>query len=455
MMIQLNKRIAQLALCASISALLTACGGGGEGDSVTPPSTPNTPTSPSTPSTPNNNDGGGSDSPSDPTPTPSASITSSATTAVVNDQVTVSWSSVGATTCTATGNWSGQLAASGTQSIKLTATGTVNYGVSCGTQTASVNVKVLGQYVAIPDAVFADALTRVGYPVTNGQMLTTDALSIKRLCITSMKDSYGAADSNGVAVFTNTSIPDNGVKCAYTSAGKYITDLTGLESMVNLQSFRIEHQQFHTVDLSTLKDVILVSLWGNPLTSIDFTGNSALLFLGLSETSLTAVDLTGLTSLVELGVQQDSAKTLPYTLPNGTVVKGFASLDLSKTPVLQRLYVANNGLTSLDLSKNPVFRELHARNNALQTLDLSGLTALDYVIVANNNLTSLNLKGIAYGGIPSRFYAENNPGLTTIFVTNPAAWTSAGVATQAAWSAGQASSTVVSVDSQAQFVAAP
>jgi Subtilase family len=54
-----------------------------------------------------------------------------ATSVVVGNSTTITWSSVNATGCTATGSWSGTLAASGSQSVKPTAAGTDTYTLTC------------------------------------------------------------------------------------------------------------------------------------------------------------------------------------------------------------------------------------------------------------------------------------------------------------------------------------
>jgi hypothetical protein len=53
------------------------------------------------------------------------------TSVVVGTSTTITWSSVNATGCTATGSWSGTLAASGSQSVKPTAAGTDTYTLTC------------------------------------------------------------------------------------------------------------------------------------------------------------------------------------------------------------------------------------------------------------------------------------------------------------------------------------
>lgn len=120
-----------LALCTALS--LAACGGGGGGG------------------------GGGGSSPSPgsggntppPAPTPSATLTASASSVAVGQPVTLTWSSqnTGATNCQASGNWSGSLAASGTQVVTTTANATAtpytaSYGITCGTASGNVAVSV-------------------------------------------------------------------------------------------------------------------------------------------------------------------------------------------------------------------------------------------------------------------------------------------------------------------------
>jgi hypothetical protein len=68
-----------------------------------------------------------------------------ATSLVVGNSTTITWSSVNATGCTATGSWSGALAASGSQSIKPTAAGTDTYTLTCANAagpSASSSVKL-------------------------------------------------------------------------------------------------------------------------------------------------------------------------------------------------------------------------------------------------------------------------------------------------------------------------
>jgi len=75
------------------------------------------------------------------------SLTLAAASVAVNSPTTISWSSVNASGCTASGSWSGSLTASGSQTITPTAVGTASYALACSngagssaTTTASLTV---------------------------------------------------------------------------------------------------------------------------------------------------------------------------------------------------------------------------------------------------------------------------------------------------------------------------
>lgn len=108
-------------LILSILATLTACGGGGG------TSTPATPT---------------------PTPTPTVTLTLSATKVSLGKSSTVTWSSTNATSCTASGSWSGVQAISGALPQTPTTSGANAYTLTCigaggsASQTATLTVPI-------------------------------------------------------------------------------------------------------------------------------------------------------------------------------------------------------------------------------------------------------------------------------------------------------------------------
>jgi uncharacterized protein YjbI with pentapeptide repeats len=336
----------------------------------------------------------------------------------VGQNITLNWTGVNLTNCSFSGANSTQtITASGSLVVAASSSGDKIFSVNCSEKAASVAVKVLDGSISIPDTVFADALNRLGYPVVNGRVSASDLLRLKKLCITSMQGYYGTSDQNNTSIFSNTSVPDYGVNCAYTSG--YIQDISGIESMLNLESFRIEHQRFSLINISPLKNLSFFSLWGNPIQVIDLSSNTALRNVGLSETSLRSVDFSNLNLVEEIVVSNQEGLSRPYTKQNGTVVYGMASVDVSSNLNLKRLYVQNVGLTNVVFPRNNSLQEFWGAGNMFSSLDLSGMSNLSYVILYDSPiLENINIKGIAQSGVPSRLITTNSPNLRQIKVTS-------------------------------------
>ena len=87
--------------------------------------------------------GGGTPAPT-PTPAPNVTISSSSSSASVDSAVTISWSSTNASSCTASGAWSGSKATSGSESFTLSAADDYSFTLACsgtgGSGSASVTV---------------------------------------------------------------------------------------------------------------------------------------------------------------------------------------------------------------------------------------------------------------------------------------------------------------------------
>lgn len=410
-----------------LSSILVACGGGGGGSS-TPTPTPGSgsgsnpvsqqqPPAPPTCTAPQVlTNGVCVTPPAPPAPvTDTVTLTPSVTSVAVNTSFNLTWSSNNTDVCTASGDWSGVLASTGTQAVTPTTVGTANYTITCGTTPASTSVNVLAQYVSIPDPVFADALTRLGYPVTNGKMLTTDAQSITKIIITSMANYYGQADVNNTSVYSNSSVLDNGAKVAYTT-GALISDVTGLESFTNLQTFRIEAENITSINLAPLTNLTFMSLWREPLVSIDLSHNVALQSVGLSETSLTTVDLSAQVNMVEAALQQ--GQTTPYTTGanNNVTVTGFNSINFANDTNLTRLYIGSNNLTSIDLSaaKNSL-QECWCGGNPFASIDFTGFTQLQVVmLMQDTSMTTVKMSAVT----PRNFNTIGSTVLSQVLVPN-------------------------------------
>jgi len=128
-----------------------------------------------------------------------------------------------------------------------------------------------------------------------------------------------------------------------------------------------------------------------------FKGNMDVFNKGIS-------DLTGIEAFVKI-------KKL-YCYGNS-----LTSLDVSKNTALTTISCYNNKLTSLDVSKNTALAYLYCRSNALTSLDVSKNTALIKLNCSENTLTNLNVANGNNKKITS-FVTIKNPNLTCIQVDN-------------------------------------
>ncbi len=137
-----------------------------------------------------------------------------------------------------------------------------------------------------------------------------------------------------------------------------ISDLTGIESFVNLKK----------LDCSR-----------NNITSLNTASLTGLQQLDCSYTMLTALDVSMMPNLQIL---------VCYIAP-------IANLNISNLSNLQLLHCAYNEITSLDLSTVPNLKTLYCYANSLSTLDLSNCPLLQYLDCTGDNLTLLNVDGLS------------------------------------------------------------
>ena len=102
-------------IALTIALVLSACGGGSGSDSADD-GTDNTPAT--------------------------ASITASPKTLMVENSTTITWSSTGASSCTASGAWSGNKSLSGSESIVMNESGEHSFILTCGSASANVLITV-------------------------------------------------------------------------------------------------------------------------------------------------------------------------------------------------------------------------------------------------------------------------------------------------------------------------
>jgi hypothetical protein len=159
----------------------------------------------------------------------------------------------------------------------------------------------------------------------------------------------------GIDKDKNGSVSQSEAESAYTLVltNWSISDLTGIEQFVNLDSLYCD---------------------SNNLSSIDLTKNIKLQFLNCNDNNLTTLNLKQNKSLEEL------------ICDNNKLVE----LDVSKNQVLWFLWCNNNQLEQLDLTQNLRLRKLHCESNRLSSLDISKNVLLEGLDFAYNNIESID-----------------------------------------------------------------
>jgi len=222
-----------------------------------------------------------------------------------------------------------------------------------------------------------------------------------------------------------------------------ITDLTGIEDFVTLQSLDCHYNQLVSLDLSSNTALINLICLSNQLSTLNVSTNTALTYLDCSFNQLSTLDVTTNTALTylsctsnQLSILDVSTNTaLTYlscygnqlsTLDVSTNIaltklicfsNQLITLDVSTNIALTHLNCFQNQLNTLDVATNTALTYLGCASNQLSTLDVTTNTALIYLFCFNNQLTNLNVKNGNNTNFTT-FNATTNPNLTCIEVDN-------------------------------------
>ena len=158
-------------------------------------------------------------------------------------------------------------------------------------------------------------------------------------------------------------------------SAKNISDLTGIEAFINLDTLLCVGNQLTSLDVSKNTALEMLYCAINQLTGLDVSKNTALDRLYCATNQLTSLDVSKNTLLTSLDCEDNQ----------------LTSLDVSKNTALEWLFCYNNQLTSLDVSNNITLRGLKCYNNQLTSLDVSSNTRLTWLYCGENQLTSLDV----------------------------------------------------------------
>ncbi|MFC2089632.1 T9SS type A sorting domain-containing protein [Bacteroidota bacterium] len=193
-----------------------------------------------------------------------------------------------------------------------------------------------------------------------------------------------------------------------------ITDMTGIEAFVNLDTLIFYYNKVSSLDLSSNTALLKLGCGVNPLTSLDISACTLLKDLRIALTQLTSIDLSQNTALewyygfgnplTSIDISNNRELTIFACDYND-----ISSIDVSNNSNLKVLWVSGNNLTSLDVSNLSVLEELNCYNNQLTELDVSENTALKTLKCDLNNLSNLDISNnlaleiLSLSGMPSLY----------------------------------------------------
>lgn len=266
---------------------------------------------------------------------------------------------------------------------------------------------VHAQFTNIPDPNFEQALIDREIDsdgVINGQVLSSDIVNI-----------------------TTLEIVEEG-----------ISDLTGIEDFVALETLNCAYNQLTELDLSQNLMLQQLETWYNFfLTSLNITNNGNLTYVDCSQNNLTELDLSGNPLLETLFcgnpeydiIQQNFLTNLNFSnnpslnFLDASFNSTLTNININNCPELEYIYANYCDLNSIDVSQNPQLKRLvlgvdygfNVVSNNLESVDVSNNPLLERLAVNYCNIQLLNVKN-GNNPVLTQLNARNNPALYCIQV---------------------------------------
>ena len=189
-----------------------------------------------------------------------------------------------------------------------------------------------------------------------------------------------------------------------------------------LDTIKAGTNDFRSLDLSGMSNLVMVDVYSNNLTAVNLTGCTGLKELNVSSCNIASIDIADCPILEQLYVQNNPQLTTvdlsqlraTLTVFNGSKTAisqidfdGFSLLktielqdtpiteapDLSECTALEKIRLENTNITSVDLNHCKNLVELQCYNTKLESLTLSDMPQLQTVQLNNNpNLTSIDIQ---------------------------------------------------------------
>lgn len=290
---------------------------------------------------------------------------------------------------------------------------------------------VAGQFTAIPDSNFEQALIDLGIDSDgeiNGTVATADISPIETLDVSSrnIQNLQGLEDFSSLEVLfgqqnkiQNLSVRDNFELRVLRMSDNLIGEIN-LSDNVKLEELYVDDNLLGTLNVRSNVDLKILDCSSNQLQRINVTDNFLLERLDFSSNGITEIDLFENPYLAYLDISDnplqfiilfnlirlkefhaegndlltridfDQTHALEYISCHDN--ENLAVIEVRGTLAMKYLNCSNNQLAELDLSQNEFLESLYCHNNKISSLDLSLNEKIAFVHCNDNQLTELNLK---------------------------------------------------------------
>lgn len=290
------------------------------------------------------------------------------------------------------------------------------------------------------------------YGFSNAQIVNIPDVNFKNklvntLCVDTNGDGYGDinvdTDNDGeiqiseaqAVLNLNISFPN------FTPITDQISDLTGINSFINLEILDCTNNNLVSLDLSGLPNLRTMNCMNNHVSTLNVNGLNNLEYLYCDYNQISALNLTGLSNLKSLSCYNNQLSALNLTgLTNLIGLEcsnnNITSLNLSSTPNLIGLRCSDNLLNTLSVNFLTNLRVLEYGNLGLNSVAINNLVNLEELLIAGGiqnsinlnplvslyslRLTNTNFIEIDASNLPSlnRFYAYSNYSLSHLNIKN-------------------------------------
>lgn len=224
------------------------------------------------------------------------------------------------------------------------------------------------------------------------------------------------ADADRIIYKEIKNITEISISGTYDNRGE-VASLQGIECFTALTDLACSYNQLTSLDVSGNRALVYLSCDYNELTSLNVSANTALSSLACNYNRLATLDVSKNTALTELlccsneltalDLSKNTALTVLWCFSNE-----LTALDVSRNTALTKLWCNGNRLTTLDVSRNTVLSNFACESNELTALDLSKNTELTDLTCGTCKLTSLDISHNTKLGL---FECYGNPGDGAVF----------------------------------------